>query len=850
MRKSKRILKRVLSVVTAALMAIGMFNIGGTQRSMEAVKAANYDSASSVNFDRVLGRATDYGVLCKTLNKNDHMETTYATQLFNGTGNVDIDMAGELPVQFMIGEIGSGSKLEYGKAAVTGMKYNVYTTEDVKSHIQVHTTNPVPDVVITTASKTDINENVASMIQHVKDQSSTLASKPDTEGFTIDTTGKVVLDVKKDALKNNVVYVKVAADSPIANAIKQSEGLVIKKYSSTVVVFNMPASNDSDDTLSINKYKVIYTDDTSNVEKELNTDHSQYVMGAVAQELYDMDEQICQKIIWNMPSSTKVSLTTTLGCFLVPTEGANVTAGSSGGWVAVDGTFKNTGEWHYIYQGRSNTNNDSIHFATYKAFTGSYVTRDSSDEVIPLSNIEFSAGDYKFDFYKSNENFTTDSSGLVETISNDAAGTVTFSNIYYTDSGDYYYVIKEQNAGVKKNGITNSDGEIDIKVHVDKTVDSATNEVTYKYTVSTWKYLSAADKAAGKVYKKVDSRVMTGVELTLGGMYNLADVGNLEITVKDEDTGEPVPGAKVDVTNPDGTKTTYTTDANGKITISNTPSGNHSIVVTEVPANYRVTTGKNATVKVESGATKKHEAEVTTTGGLKVTVLEETTGDPVKDAVVKVTDAAGNSTEYTTDANGVITVNPTDTGKYDVVVTKVPAGKKVTVGETKTLTVTKGAIAEHVAKINNAGTGNLEVTVTDEATNKPVPDASVDITDPSGTKDTHTTDTNGKVTLSNVPTGEYTVEVTKVPDGYTVTTGQKTTVTVKENDTAKDEIKVSDSAVSKTPNQTTAVTATNNSDKAVQTGDNFNAKTPITLWIISLMGIVALIYGKKKYDIF
>ena len=230
--------------------------------------------------------------------------------------------------------------------------------------------------------------------------------------------------------------------------------------------------------------------------------------------------------------------------------------------------------------------------------------------------------------------------------------------------------------------------------------------------------------------------------------------------------------------------------------------------------------------------------------------MEETTGDPVKDAVVKVTDAAGNSTEYTTDANGVITVNPTDTGKYDVVVTKVPAGKKVTVGETKTLTVTKGAIAEHVAKINNAGTGNLEVTVTDEATNKPVPDASVDITDPSGTKDTHTTDTNGKVTLSNVPTGEYTVEVTKVPDGYTVTTGQKTTVTVKENDTAKDEIKVSDSAVSKTPNQTTAVTATNNSDKAVQTGDNFNAKTPITLWIISLMGIAALIYGKKKYDIF
>ena len=166
----------------------------------------------------------------------------------------------------------------------------------------------------------------------------------------------------------------------------------------------------------------------------------------------------------------------------------------------------------------------------------------------------------------------------------------------------------------------------------------------------------------------------------------------------------------------------------------------------------------------------------------------------------------------------------------------------------------KGTIAEHTAKINNKNTGNLEITVKDETTDKPVPDASVDITDPSGDKDTHITDKSGKISLTDVPAGDYTVEVTKVPDGYTVTTGKKTTITVKENETVTDEIKVTNSVstteATKTPNNTSNVTSTNTSDKKIETGDNFNAKTPITLWIISLAGIAALIYGKKKYDIF
>lgn len=839
MRKSKRILKRVLSVVTAALMVVGMLSIGGTQRSMEAVKAAepNIDAASQVNFSTILGRAANYGLLADRINQDSHMETTIATKIFKPKGANEIDLCGADPVWISIASLDLsensntypldfGSKIYQGASSMT---YYLETTADVYAKAKTKAVDHEhvnADIVLIERSQAEIEASVNTMQTEIKAKSDELKAKT---GLNIDdigsgSAGNYTIDLTGKGYEGKTVYINVPDGHAIQTSLNASEGLKIKKDDSTVIVFNLEGTD-----ISMNKYNVngITTEQTFGGEE---SDHNKSV-----------DKSICQKIVWNMPNATSVSLDTTAGLFIIPQTTAVINQKTSAGWIATGGTINVNGEFHYIYHDRSTAANNQLSFGVRKAFTKKLTSAEA--EANEVGTISADEDEYTFEIYESNSNYDVTGTPYA-TVANDANSKVSFPVYTFDGAGDYYFVIKEK-AGTTKDYIQIADGEIDFKITV--SVDASGN---YSYKYSSSKYATAADKQAGNSITTHTNEPVSPPELTFGRFYNKVNVGNLEITVRDEDTNDLVPGAKVKVTDPSGKIEEYTTDANGKITISNTPAGDHSIVVTEVPANYRVTIGKTATVKVEDGTTKKHEAEVTTTGGLKVTVLDEATGDPVKDAVVKITDAAGNSTEYTTDANGVITVNPTDTGKYDVVVTKVPAGKKVTVGETKTLTVTKGAIAEHVAKINNAGTGNLEVTVTDEATNKPVPDASVDITDPSGTKDTHTTDTNGKVTLSNVPTGEYTVEVTKVPDGYTVTTGQKTTVTVKENDTAKDEIKVSDSAVSKTPNQTTAVTATNNSDKAVQTGDNFNAKTPITLWIISLMGIVALIYGKKKYDIF
>ena len=844
MRKTKRILKRFLSMATAAMMTIGMLSIGGTQGSMEAVKAAepNVDAASQVNFSTILGRAANYGLLAARINQDSHMETTIATKILKPKGANEIDLCGADPVWISIASLDLsensntypldfGSKIYQGASSMT---YYLETTADVYAKAKTKAVDPGhvnADIVLIERSQAEIEASVNTMQTEIKAKSDELKAKT---GLNIDdigsgSAGNYTIDLTGKGYEGKTVYINVPDGHAIQTSLNASEGLKIKKDDSTVIVFNLEGTD-----ISMNKYNVngITTEQTFGGEE---SDHNKSV-----------DKSICQKIVWNMPNATNVSLDTTAGLFIIPQTTAVINQKTSAGWIATGGTINVNGEFHYIYHDRSTAANNQLSFGIRKAFTKKLTSAEA--EANEVGTISAGEDEYTFEIYESNSSYDVTGTPYA-TVANDANSKVSFPAYTFDGAGDYYFVIKEK-SGTTKDYIQIADGEIDFKITV--SVDASGN---YSYKYSSSKYATAADKQAGNSITTHTNESVSPPELTFGRFYNEVNVGNLEITIRDEDTKELVHGAKVKVTDPSGKIEEYTTDANGKITIENSPIGNHSIVVTEVPANYRVTTGETATVKVEEGKTVTHEAEVTTTGGLKVTVLEETTGNPVKDAVVRVTNKeTGDYSDYTTDANGVISVNPIDTGKYDVVVTKVPEGKKVTVGETETLTVTKGAIAEHTAKINNKNTGNLEITVKDETTDKPVPDASVDITAPSGDKDTHITDKSGKISLTDVPAGDYTVEVTKVPDGYTVTTGKKTTITVKENETVTDEIKVTNSVsateATKTPNNTSNVTSTNTSDKKIETGDNFNAKTPITLWIISLAGIAALIYGKKKYDIF
>ena len=258
--------------------------------------------------------------------------------------------------------------------------------------------------------------------------------------------------------------------------------------------------------------------------------------------------------------------------------------------------------------------------------------------------------------------------------------------------------------------------------------------------------------------------------------------GTLVVTVTEETSGNPVPGAKVTV---DGTE--YTTDENGKVTLTDIPAGDYDVVVTEVPEGYDVKTGKTGTVTVPEGGEGTHEAVIATKlGGLIITVMDESKNDAgVAGIDVEITKPDGSKVTLTTDENGQITdfaqkdtygnyTSATGEYKYSIVENTVPDGYTVTVNSTNSGTVTAGNLTELESKID-LERGTLVVTVTEETSGNPVPGAKVTV---DGTE--YTTDENGKVTLTDIPAGDYDVVVTEVPEGYDVKTGKTGTVTVPE----------------------------------------------------------------------
>ena len=109
-------IKKVTAVITAGALVAGTFalnvNFLGND-SISVVHAAeilDFDSASSVNFNTILGRGTDYGLLLNKLVVESHMETTYAIKdLDNSNGhNDDVDLSGTAPAHIILASVSGG----------------------------------------------------------------------------------------------------------------------------------------------------------------------------------------------------------------------------------------------------------------------------------------------------------------------------------------------------------------------------------------------------------------------------------------------------------------------------------------------------------------------------------------------------------------------------------------------------------------------------------------------------------------------------------------------------------------------------------------------------------------------
>nr|MCR5489868.1 hypothetical protein [Saccharofermentans sp.] len=100
--------KKLVSAVIAGAVVLGTLAVYPSETKSRVFAAANvldYDSASTVNYNTILGRATDYGLLVGTMNQTGHMETTFATNKYIGETNNDVDLAGEAPSSIIIASV-------------------------------------------------------------------------------------------------------------------------------------------------------------------------------------------------------------------------------------------------------------------------------------------------------------------------------------------------------------------------------------------------------------------------------------------------------------------------------------------------------------------------------------------------------------------------------------------------------------------------------------------------------------------------------------------------------------------------------------------------------------------------
>ncbi|MBR6402909.1 MAG: carboxypeptidase regulatory-like domain-containing protein, partial [Eubacterium sp.] len=298
--------------------------------------------------------------------------------------------------------------------------------------------------------------------------------------------------------------------------------------------------------------------------------------------------------------------------------------------------------------------------------------------------------------------------------------------------------------------------------------------------------------------------------------------GALRITVEEEGTGRRIPNAIVSVTTKktDGTTETkdYTTDTNGQIYIPNLPVGDeYSYKVTKIPDGFKLTSvgeeknvvikAKEVTEKIEKIETAQKPTEATTES------TTETTEDNDK-----TTEATTVTTEDTTDNTTEKTTNDT----------------------------TEPTTEEPDDKVDK---GNLIITVLDEKTKKPVPNATVTVKRPDGTTGTYTTDENGQIILKNIPTGDYQITVIKVPEGYDVTTGKTETVKVEKGKTTSHTALITTLITTQSPDPNSGQSSDqrpNTGTSSVRTGDDTSVIPIIITMILSLVLIVTIIIRKKK----
>jgi len=243
------------------------------------------------------------------------------------------------------------------------------------------------------------------------------------------------------------------------------------------------------------------------------------------------------------------------------------------------------------------------------------------------------------------------------------------------------------------------------------------------------------------------------------------DMGWVQGTVTDADSGDPISGAMVTIVD---TGVTAITDSSGMYNASNVPVGTYDVEITHHDYDTKTKTG--VTVSNATGTTVD-ETLTMAIGYVEGTITDADDSEPLENAEVVID---GPNATATTGSDGTFNISVT-VGTYDVVI--VASNYQQT---TKSVTVTKGMTADLSASLT-AGQGWLEGEVTEGIlSDVPVVGATVKV---EGTTITATTDSDGTFNIT-LKAGTYNINITApdfdvyVKEGVTVSMGETKSLNV------------------------------------------------------------------------
>ena len=411
-----------------------------------------------------------------------------------------------------------------------------------------------------------------------------------------------------------------------------------------------------------------------------------------------------------------------------------------------------------------------------------------------------------------------------QTKKNTANGTVTFDKLTFDAPGIYKYKITEVKGNEK--GVEYSVAVYDVTIEVTQasgvgllaevSYSKGTLPVGEAAFINVKSTTEEEQKYGGlKIIKSFDGDNVTKAEAEGALTFQVTTV--IEGTTYYVDKDGNLTTEEVTLTLKDGFKYDKKTKTFTKVFPSDKlPVGEYTVTETNTEIDgYEF---KGSTVNGEDGTS---------------TVIDVTEGNTSE---VEIVDKYEKDTEDTgtedtgTEDTGTEDTGTEDTGTEDTGTEDTGTGDTGDTGTEDTTDITT----------ETDDTGNLIIIVTDEETGEVVPGATVEVEYPDGKTETFVTDDEGKITIKDVPPGDYTITVIDVPEGYDVTTDEEVEVTVVAGDTVEYEVKILTS--------TDATTTEGGGTDAVKTDDPTNTVPYLFAMLISCAGIVYVTGRKKKLN--